>query len=53
MLLFLKMFLKQKYDAVKSYFLDLAEKVNKTLNKVGYEYCPAEMMASNPYGVNR
>ena len=39
---------EEKYNAVKSYFLDLAEKVNKTLNKVGYEYCPAEMMASNP-----
>ena len=39
---------EEKYDLVKSYFIDLAEKVNKTLNKVGYEYCPAEMMASNP-----
>ena len=39
---------EDKYDAVKQYFLTLAEKVTKTLNKVGYEYCPAEMMASNP-----
>lgn len=39
---------EEKYDAVKNYFLELAEKVTKTLNKVGYEYCPAEMMASNP-----
>ena len=39
---------EEKYDAVKNYFIDLAEKVTKTLNKVGYEYCPAEMMASNP-----
>lgn len=39
---------EEKYDSVKSYFIDLAEKVTKTLNKVGYEYCPAEMMASNP-----
>lgn len=39
---------EDKYDAVKKYFIDLAEKVTKTLNKVGYEYCPAEMMASNP-----
>ena len=39
---------EEKYDAVKNYFLELAEKVSKTLNKVGYEYCPDEMMASNP-----
>lgn len=39
---------EEKYDDVKKYFLELAEKVTKTLNKVGYEYCPAEMMASNP-----
>lgn len=36
------------YEKVKHYFLELAAEVNKTLNKVGYEYCPAEMMASNP-----
>lgn len=39
---------EDKHDAVKKYFLELAEKVTKTLNKVGYEYCPAQMMASNP-----
>jgi len=39
---------EDKYDDVKKYFIELAEKVTKTLNKVGYEYCPAEMMASNP-----
>lgn len=39
---------EERYEEVKSYFVDLAEKVTKTLNKVGYEYCPAEMMASNP-----
>jgi CBS domain-containing protein len=39
---------EEKYNTVKNYFIDLAEKVTKTLNKVGYEYCPAEMMASNP-----
>lgn len=38
----------KEYDAVKKYFLELAERVTKTLNKVGYEYCPANMMASNP-----
>ena len=39
---------EEKYDAIKKYFIELAEKVTKTLNKVGYIYCPAEMMASNP-----
>lgn len=31
-----------------SYFLKLSQHVTKGLNKIGYEYCPAEMMASNP-----
>lgn len=31
-----------------TYFLDFAKLVNKGLNVIGYEYCPAEMMASNP-----
>lgn len=39
---------ENRYDNVKKYFLELAEKVTKTLNKIGYELCPAEMMASNP-----
>lgn len=39
---------EEKYDAVKEYFLQLAEKATKTLNKVGYNFCPDEMMASNP-----
>lgn len=39
---------EERYEEVKAYFVDLAEKVTKTLNKVGYEFCPAEMMASNP-----
>ena len=36
-----------KYKEVKSYFLDFSAKVNKALNDLGFEYCPAEMMASN------
>ncbi|WP_340066519.1 DUF294 nucleotidyltransferase-like domain-containing protein [Ascidiimonas aurantiaca] len=39
---------KASYDRVKQYFLILAKGVTKDLNEVGYEYCPAEMMASNP-----
>ena len=32
----------------KEYFLLLAKNINKGLLQIGYEYCPAEMMASNP-----
>lgn len=39
---------EERYEQVKNYFLELAKIVNKTLNKIGYEYCPAGMMASNP-----
>jgi len=35
-------------EAVRAYFLRLAERVTKGLRKIGFEYCPAEMMASNP-----
>ena len=38
----------EKYDETKSYFLNLAHLVNEKLNIVGFEYCPAEMMANNP-----
>ena len=31
----------------KEYFLNLAKKVTHKLNIVGYEFCPADMMASN------
>ena len=30
------------------YFLHLSKRITKALHKIGYEYCPAEMMASNP-----
>ncbi|GLB50076.1 DUF294 nucleotidyltransferase-like domain-containing protein [Neptunitalea lumnitzerae] len=39
---------EDKYEEVKKYFLILATKVNILLNKVGYEFCPADMMARNP-----
>ena len=32
----------------KKYFLELATHINKGLFDIGYDYCPAEMMASNP-----
>ncbi len=34
--------------ATKAYFLKLANRMNKRLHKVGYDYCPADMMGSNP-----
>jgi CBS domain-containing protein len=36
------------YKQTKHYFLALAAKVTKMLELTGFEYCPAEMMASNP-----
>lgn len=35
-------------ESTKAYFLELATYVNKGLFDIGYDYCPAEMMASNP-----
>jgi CBS domain-containing protein len=35
-------------DETKVYFLKFAGLVNKGLFEIGYDYCPAEMMASNP-----
>ena len=35
-------------ETTKTYFLELATYVNKGLFDIGYDYCPAEMMASNP-----
>ena len=37
-----------KYQPTKQYFLQLAKKVTEKLNVIGFEYCPANMMASNP-----
>lgn len=37
----------EKYQNTKDYFIQLSEKITKKLNTIGYEYCPAEMMASN------
>ncbi len=38
----------EKQTSTKDYFIKLSEKVTEKLNIVGFEYCPAEMMASNP-----
>ena len=39
---------KKQYKNTQTYFLQLSRYVTKTLNKVGFEYCEADMMASNP-----
>ena len=38
----------EKLEETRTYFLSLAKKVAKRLNSIGFDYCPAEMMASNP-----
>ncbi|OXA76107.1 CBS domain-containing protein [Flavobacterium aquidurense] len=35
-------------DETRIYFLKFAGLINKGLFEIGYDYCPAEMMASNP-----
>lgn len=39
---------EDKYKETQAYFLELAKYVTKSLNKIGFEYCEADMMASNP-----
>ncbi|WP_010517283.1 DUF294 nucleotidyltransferase-like domain-containing protein [Croceivirga radicis] len=36
------------FEGTQAYFLDLAKKITKGLHHIGYAYCPADMMASNP-----
>lgn len=37
-----------KLESTKAYFIALAKLVNKGLYGIGFEYCPADMMARNP-----
>ncbi len=39
---------KEQLPQTTAYFIKLAKLATKGLNIIGYEYCPAEMMASNP-----
>jgi CBS domain-containing protein len=39
---------KEDYESTKDYYLKLSKIVTDILNECGFEYCPAEMMASNP-----
>lgn len=38
---------KERYQYTQTYFLKLAKSVTIKLNTIGFEFCPAEMMASN------
>jgi len=38
----------EQQENVHRYFLSLAEKITEKLQQVGFDYCPAAMMASNP-----
>lgn len=40
--------LEDNYQETKRYFLSLANEINKALDVVGFELCPANMMANNP-----
>jgi CBS domain-containing protein len=39
---------ENQYHHTKAYFLELSKKITSKLFFVGHEYCPAQMMASNP-----
>ncbi|MEM8937729.1 MAG: DUF294 nucleotidyltransferase-like domain-containing protein [Bacteroidota bacterium] len=41
-----------KFDKTRDYFLQLAKIITTGLNVIGYEYCPADMMGSNPKWCN-
>ncbi len=38
----------EELDDIKSYFLQFGKRLSKALEEIGFERCPAEMMASNP-----
>lgn len=38
----------EDYEATQAYFIKLARHITRSLHKIGYDYCPADMMASNP-----
>ncbi|RXP63498.1 CBS domain-containing protein [Lutibacter sp. HS1-25] len=39
---------EEDYEKTKAYFLNFSTKITEKLNIVGFEYCPANIMASNP-----
>jgi PAS domain S-box-containing protein len=38
----------EKFTEVNRYFLYFGKKINLWLDKIGYQYCPGEVMAGNP-----
>jgi CBS domain-containing protein len=39
---------EHKFEQTKAYFLELGKKLSQALEKIGFEWCLADMMASNP-----
>ena len=39
---------KEKHKDTKAYFLEFGQKLSEALEHIGFEKCPANMMASNP-----
>ena len=39
---------ESEFAKTQNYFLELSKKITHSLNIVGFEFCPADMMASNP-----
>ncbi len=39
---------QEDHITTKNYFITLSKNITQKLNVIGYEYCPADMMASNP-----
>ncbi len=39
---------ESEFAKTQNYFLELSKKITHGLNIVGFEFCPADMMASNP-----
>lgn len=39
---------EEEYGPTKDYYLELARRVSRMLNEIGFDYCPGDMMASNP-----
>ena len=43
---------ESKFEETRAYFLKLAKEITGGLHTIGYEYCPADMMGSNPKWCN-
>ena len=39
---------EEDYEKTQAYFIELARHITRSMHKIGYAYCPADMMASNP-----